>query len=203
PVPVNLMTVAKQRVFFYDKYPSTTVALSQVNLSAQVTGYITSINFQEGSHVHKGQLLYQLDQRLFQATVDQARAGLRVDSGILLQVQQDADRYTYLAKHNAVATQVVDHAVIALQNAKDSVIAAQQQLKTALTNLTYSNIYAPFDGTIGISQVRLGNLISAGTTILNTISTDNPMAVDFLVNESQLPHFEELQAGKGKHVDSL
>jgi membrane fusion protein, multidrug efflux system len=202
PAPVNLMTAAAQRVYYYDRYPSTTVALSQVNLNAQVTGYVTSINFQEGTHVHRGQLLYQLDQRLYMASVDQARANLRVDSGILKQTQQDADRYTYLKQHNAIATQVVDHAEIALQNAKDSIEAAQQMLKTALTNLTYSNIYAPFDGTIGISQVRLGNLVSAGTTILNTISTDNPMAVDFLVNEAQLPHFEELQRNQ-KSIDSL
>lgn len=203
PVPVNLMTASARPVLYYDKYPSTTIALSQVALSAQVTGYITSIDFQEGTHVHKGQLLYKLDQRLYTASVDQARAALRVDSGNLLQTQQDADRYAYLAKYKAIATQLVDHANISLQNAKDSVIAAQQQLKTALTNLTYSNIYAPFDGTIGISQVRIGNLVSPGTTILNTISTDNPMAVDFLVNEAQLPHFEELQAGKGKSIDSL
>jgi membrane fusion protein (multidrug efflux system) len=202
PVPVNLMTAAAQRVYYYDRFPSTTVALSQVNLNAQVTGYVTSIDYQEGTHVHKGQLLYQLDQRLYQASVDQARANLRVDSGILLQTQQDADRYTYLKQHNAVATQVVDHAVIALQNAKDSVIASQQMLKTALTNLTYSDIYAPFDGTIGISQVRLGNLVNAGTTVMNTISTDNPMAIDFLVNEAQLPHFEELQS-KQQSIDSL
>jgi RND family efflux transporter MFP subunit len=203
PTPVNLMAVSARPVQYYDKYPSTTVAVSQVNLSAQVTGYITSINFTEGTHVHKGQLLYKLDERLYTAAVDQARAALRVDSGNLKLTQQDADRYAYLAEHKAIATQVVDHANISLQNAKDSVIAAQQQLKTAITNLSYSNIYAPFDGTIGISQVRIGNLVTPGTTILNTISTDNPIAVDFLVNEAQLPHFEELQAGKGKQIDSL
>src|ERR1700678_799921 len=82
PTPVNLMTDKTQRVLYYDKYPSTTVALSQVTLTAQVTGYVTSISFQEGSHVHKGQLLYELDKRLYQATVDQARANLRVDSGV-------------------------------------------------------------------------------------------------------------------------
>ena len=203
PVPVNLMTVTARPVTYYDKYPSTTVAISQVNLSAQVTGYITAIDFTEGSHVHKGQLLYKLDERLYTAAVDQARAVLRVDSGNLKLVKQDAERYAYLAKYKAIATQLVDHANIALQNAQDSVIAAQQQLKTALTNLTYANIYAPFDGTIGISQVRIGNLVSPGTTILNTISTDNPVGVDFLINEAQLPHFEELQAGKGKSIDSL
>ena len=203
PIAVNLMTVSERPVTYYDKYPSTTVAISQVSLTAQVTGYVTSINFTEGSHVHKGQLLYKLDERLYQATVDQARAALRVDSGNLRLTQQDADRYAYLAKYKAIATQQVDHANIALQNAKDSVVAAQQQLKTALTNLSYSNIYAPFDGTIGISQVRVGNLVTPGTTVLNTISTDNPVGVDFLVNEKELPHFEKLQAGKGRTMDSL
>src|SRR5580658_11321507 len=89
PVPVNLMTVTAQRVLYYDKYPATTVALNQVTLNAQVTGYITRINFTEGTHVRKGQLLYELDERLYQAAVEQARANLRVDSGNLLQVQQD------------------------------------------------------------------------------------------------------------------
>jgi membrane fusion protein, multidrug efflux system len=203
PVPVNLMTVTTQRVLYYDKYPSTTVALKQVGLSAQVTGYITAINFTEGTHVRKGQLLYQLDERLYQASVEQARANLRVDSGNLRQVQQDMDRYLYLQKHNAIANQLVDHQLISLQNARDSINAAQQQLRTAVTNLTYANIYAPFDGTIGISQVRVGNLVSPGTTLLNTISTDDPMAVDFLVNEAQLPHFEDLQRNKQHTVDSL
>lgn len=203
PIPVNLITATAQQVLYYDKYPATTVALKQVALYAQVTGFITSIEFTEGTHVHKGQLLYKLDERLYQASVDQARANLRVDSGNLLQQQQDADRYVYLAKHNAVATQLVDHQLISLQNARDSVMAAQQLLKTALTNLTYSNIYAPFDGTIGISQVRVGNLLTPGTTLINTISTDDPMAVDFFINESQLPHFEDLQLHKQAQIDSL
>ena len=203
PAAVNLITATTQRVYYFDRIPATTVALQQVALNAQVTGYITGIHFVEGTHVHKGQLLYTLDERLYQAAVDQARANLRVDSGNLKQQQQDADRYIYLQKHNAIASQAVDHAMISLQNARDSVIAAQQQLKTALTNLNYSNIYAPFDGTIGISQVRLGNLVSPGTTLLNTISTDDPMGVDFLVNEAQLPHFEDLQRNKQKTVDSL
>jgi membrane fusion protein (multidrug efflux system) len=168
------MTAKAETVLYYDKYPATTIALKQVALNAQVTGYITAINFTEGTHVHKGQLLYKLDERLYQASVDQARANLRVDSGNLKQQQQDADRYVYLAKHNAVATQLVDHQLIALQNAKDSVVAAQQALKTALTNFTYSNIYAPFDGTIGISQVRIGNLVSPGTTLSTPFPPTTP-----------------------------
>ena len=203
PTPVNVMTVKSRPVLYYDKYPATMQALSQVDIHAEVQGTITGIFFKEGAHVTKGEKLYEIDQRLYQAAYDQAVANVKVAEGNQTQAQQDADRYEYLNQHNAVAKQVLDHAEIALQNAKSAVQAAQQAVKTAATNFTYSIIRAPFTGTIGFSQVKLGNLVSVGTTILTTISTDDPMAVDFLVNESQLPHYEAMQRGKEKYPDSL
>jgi len=203
PTPVNLATVRSQPVLYYDDIPATTQALSQVDLHAQVTGYVTAILFTEGTHVHKGQKLYEIDERLFKAAYDQAAANVKVAEGNQQQAQQDADRYQYLIQHNAVARQTLDHALIALQNAKNETAAAQQAMKTAATNLTYSIITAPFDGTIGFSQVKLGNLVTASTTILNTVSTDNPMAVDFLINESQLNHYQQLQRSKQHELDSL
>src|SRR6201991_478167 len=203
PTPVNLATVKTAPVLYYDNYPATTQALMQVDLHAQVQGYVTGIYFTEGTHVHKGQKLYSIDERLYQAAYDQAAANVKVAEGNQVQAQQDADRYQYLIQHNAVAKQTLDHAVIALQNAKNEVAAAQQALKTAATNFTYSTITAPFDGTIGFSQEKLGNLLTVGTTILNTISTDNPMAVDFLINEAQLNHYQDLQREKEHNVDSL
>lgn len=203
PTPVNLATVRSQPVLYYDDIPATTQALSQVDLHAQVTGYVTAILFTEGTHVHRGQKLYEIDERLFKASYDQAAANVKVAEGNQQQAQQDADRYQYLIQHNAVAKQTLDHAMIALQNAKNETAAAQQAMKTAATNLTYSIITAPFDGTIGFSQVKLGNLVTASTTILNTVSTDNPMAVDFLINESQLNHYQQLQRSKQHELDSL
>ncbi|MBS1660538.1 MAG: efflux RND transporter periplasmic adaptor subunit [Bacteroidetes bacterium] len=203
PTPVNLAIVKTEPVLYYDNYPATTQALSQVDLHAQVTGYITGIYFTEGTHVQKGQKLYAIDERLYQAAYDQAVANVKVAEGNQVQAQQDADRYQYLIQHNAVAKQTLDHAIIALQNAKNEVAAAQQAQKTAATNLTYSIITAPFDGTIGFSQVKMGNLVNAGSTMLNTISTDNPMAVDFLINEAQLNHYRKLQSNKQHEVDSL
>jgi len=203
PTPVNLVTVKAQQVLYYDKYPATTQALSQVNLMPEVQGYITGIYFTEGSNVKKGQELYEIDRRLYQAAYDQALANLKVAEGNQVQAQQDADRYEYLNSKNAVAKQLYDHAVIALQNAKNTTAAADQAVKTAKTNLTYSVIYAPFDGTIGFSQVKMGNMVSVGQTVLNTISTNDPMAVDFLVNEKQLPAFEALSTRKQDPHDSL
>jgi len=201
-VPVNLYKVKAIRVLYFDKYPSTTQALSQVNLLPQVTGAITGIYFKEGSHVSKGEKLYEIDKRLYEASYDQALANLQVQQGNLVQAKQDADRYEYLNKYNAVAKQQYDHAMITLDNAKNTVKAAEQAVKTAKTNLNYAVVYAPFDGTIGFSMVKLGDVVNPGSTILNTVSTDDPMAVDFLINEKQLPHFQQMQLSK-KPVDSL
>jgi membrane fusion protein (multidrug efflux system) len=203
PAPVNLITVKSQKVYYYDNFPATTEALSQVDLHPQVQGYVTGIFFIEGTVVHKGQKLYEIDKTLYQASYDQAIANVKVAEGNQVQAKQDADRYTYLNTHNAIAKQVLDHAVIALDNADNQVKAAQEAEKTARTNLAYATIYAPFDGIIGFSQVKLGNLVVVGTTLLNTISTIDPIAVDFLINEKQLPHYEDLQNHRGVHPDSL
>src|ERR1700761_8423245 len=201
-VPVNLMKVKAKVVQYYDKYPSTTNALSQVNLLPQVQGAVTAIFFTEGSHVTKGQKLYEIDRRIYQDSYNAAVANLQVTQGTLKQSQQDADRYAYLNKYNAVAKQLYDHAIITLENSKSTVEASAQAVRTAKTNLGYSTVYAPFDGTIGISQVRLGNVVSVGTTVLNTISTDDPMAIDFIINEKELPKFEKMMLNKHP-VDSL
>jgi RND family efflux transporter MFP subunit len=203
PVPVNLMTVKSQKVYYYDNFPATTEALSQVDLHPQVQGYVTGIFFIEGTTVRKGQKLYEIDKTLYQAAYDQAVANVKVAEGNEVQAKQDADRYTYLNTHNAIAKQVLDHAVITLDNAVNQVKAAQEAVRAAKANLGYATIYAPFDGMIGFSQVKLGNLVTVGTTLLNTISTIDPIAVDFLINEKQLPHYENLQYNKGVQPDSL
>lgn len=202
-VPVNLLTVKEQGVLYYDRLPATMEALSSVDLRSQVQGYITGIFFTEGQHVQKGQKLYEIDERLYTAAVDQAQANLKVAQGNQVQAQQDADRYQYLNTYNAVAKQTLDHAVIALQNAKNETAAAEQQVKTAETNLTYSVIRAPFDGTIGFSQVKLGNTVTVGTTVLNTVSTDDPMGVDFFIPEASLSHYLDLKNHVQKDIDSL
>jgi RND family efflux transporter MFP subunit len=201
-VPVNLLKVTPRTVLYYDKYPATTRALNQVNLLSQVAGAVTGIFFTEGTKVQKGQKLYEIDERIYKAAYEQAVANLEVSKSSLVQAQQDADRYEYLNKYNAVAKQQYDHAVVALAQAKSTVQASQQAVKTARTNLTYATIYAPFTGTIGISQVRMGEVVTPMATTLDTLSTDDPMAVDFIINEKNLPLFEKLQREKVK-IDSL
>lgn len=201
-VPVNLYSLKPQKVAYFDNYPSTTQAISQVDLLPQANGAITKILFKEGSHVEKGQKLYEIDSRIYRANYNAAVAALRVAQGNLLQAQQDADRYEYLNKYDAVAKQLYDHAMIALLNAKNQVKSAEDSVKTAKANLNYTVVYAPFSGTIGLSKVKSGDVVSA-QTILNTISTEDPMALDFVINEKDLPHFEDLEKSKKYSDDSL
>ena len=202
-VPVNLYKVQPEHVTFYDQYPATVVAMMQVDIHPEVEGYVTGIFFTEGQHVKKGQKLYTIDDAKYRATYDQAEAGLRSAYSNLDRAQKDADRYIYLDKHDAVAKQLLDHALTSLQMAKDSITSAKQTLARAKTDLDYAVIRAPFDGTIGISQVKIGNTVTIGTTVLNTISSDDPMAVDFVINEKQIPRFVKLQQQRHNPVDSL
>jgi len=203
PVPVNLYSVHTERPVYYDLFPGTVVAMMQVDIHPEVEGYVTGIFFKEGDHVKKGQKLYSIDDSKYQASYNQAQANVRVAESNLDQAQKDADRYNYLNEHDAVAKQILDHALTTLQNAKNQVTAAKQDLTKTVTDLNYSIIKAPFDGTIGISQVKLGNTVTIGQTVLNTISTDDPMTVDFEVNEKRIPHFIKLQQLKPPPQDSI
>lgn len=202
-VSVNLYTVKSQKVIYYDRYTATAAALSQVNLHPQVQGYITGIFFKEGSFVKKGEKLYEIDRTIYENNYNAALANLNAAESNLKQSQQDATRYEYLNKNRAVAKQIYDHAIATLENSQSAYKAAQEALKTAKTNLDYSIITAPFDGSIGFSQVKLGDLAAGGATLLNTISTVDPMGVDFLINEKLLPYFENIQDNKMPPIDSL
>ena len=203
PVPVNVFEAHPEKAVYYDKFPGTVTALMQVDVRAEVEGYVTGIFFKEGDHVTKGQKLYSIDDSKYRANYNSAQASVKVATSNLDQAQKDADRYIYLSQHDAVAKQTLDHAMTTLQNAKDQVTAAKQDLTKAQTDLGYSTIKAPFDGTIGISQVKVGNTVSTGQTILNTISSDNPMAVDFVVNEKQIPRFLKLKQQPPSLADSI
>ncbi|HEY4147877.1 MAG TPA: efflux RND transporter periplasmic adaptor subunit, partial [Chitinophagaceae bacterium] len=200
PVPVITAVVQKAIAVYYDQYPATTVALNEVQIRPQVTGYITGIYFQDGQHVTKGQKLYSVDQQQYRAGYDQSVANLNVAKANLAKAQQDADRYDELQKKDAVARQIVEHAQADLQASKMQLEAAKANVQAVETDLRYATIFAPFDGTIGISQVKMGTAVSPGQTILNTVSSDNPMAVDFAADQKDIARFVLLQK-QGKAAD--
>jgi RND family efflux transporter MFP subunit len=203
PIPVAVYTVQKGSAVYYDEYPATVVALNEVQLRPQVTGYITGVFFKDGQHVGKGQKLYTVDQQQYQASYNQAVANLNVAKANLGKAQQDADRYAELQKNDAIARQTVEHAQADLQASKMQLEAAKANVASVQTNVRYSTIYAPFEGTIGISQVKLGAAVSPGQTILNTISSDNPIAVDVSVDQKEIARFVTLQQQPNSGRDSV
>lgn len=203
PVAVNLITVSTGDAVYYDVYPATIAPLNQVDIRAQVAGYITGIFFKDGDHVYKGQKLYTIDQQAYQANYQQALAQVAVQKTNLVKAQKDADRYHYLDKQDAIAKQQVDYADAALDAAKKQVDAAEANVRSVETNLKYSTIYAPFDGTIGISQVKVGTAVAPGGQVLNSVSQDNPLAADILVDQKQIPRFGKMLASGGGVKDSV
>jgi membrane fusion protein (multidrug efflux system) len=191
-VPVTVQTVTTGKATYYDQYPATVTALNQVELRPQVSGYITGIFFKDGNKVKKGQKLYSIDQQQYQANYQQALANVAVQQTNLVKAQKDANRYHELEKQDAIAKQQVDYADAALAAAQKQVEAAQANVRAVQTAVRYSTIYAPFDGTIGISQVKMGAPVSAGQTVLNTISSDNPVAVDIAVDQKLIYRFSQL-----------
>ncbi|MCO5935242.1 efflux RND transporter periplasmic adaptor subunit [Mucilaginibacter sp. RB4R14] len=193
PTPVNVVEAKKADAIYYDKYQGTVTALNSVELRSQVGGFITGIFFKEGDVVQKGKPLYEIDRRKYVAAYEQAKANLLSAKANLSKAQKDIDRYNMLLKNDAVARQTVDQATASYEISRSQVAVAQAGVESAATDLSYATIRAPFTGRIGISQVKLGAQVSPGTTLLNTISTGNPIGVDVVINEQNINRFYKLQ----------
>lgn len=193
PTEVSVMEARQGNALYYDQYQGTVVAINTVELRSQVSGFITGIFFKDGDVVKKGQTLYEIDRRKYQAAYEQAQANVLSAKANLVKAQKDIDRYNMLLKQDAIARQTVDNAAAAFETAQSQVAVAKAQLESAATDLSYSVIRAPFSGRIGISQVKLGTQVTTGSTLLNTLSADNPIAVDIVVNEQDISRFYDLQ----------
>lgn len=202
PVFVTVMTVKDTTANVHEEYPATVTALNEIKLTAQVNGYVTGVYFKDGDKVIKGQRLYTIDQQVYNAALQQAQANAQVQETNVLKAQKDADRYHELQKHDAIATQQVDYADAALEAAKKQLAAARANIAGVRANVGFAVIRAPFSGTIGISQVKTGTAVVAGQTVLNTVSTDDPIAVDVNIDQKEIFRFAQLQQKKAVPGDS-
>ena len=201
-VNVNTDTVQQGVTVYYDNYPATITALTQVDIKPQVSGNITGVFFKDGDHVRKGEKLYSIDPQQYAGAYDQAAANVDVAKANLVKAQKNADRYIELQKNDAIASQTVDNALADLAAAKMQVAAAQANVQSVQTNLKYTTIYSPIDGTIGISQVKIGTSVYP-QTLLNTISTDDPIAADIAIDQSLIPKFTEILNKHNSKTDSI
>lgn len=202
-IPVTTDVVTEETVTGVNEYPGNVVPLSETELRAEVSGYITGIFVADGATVNQGQKLYEIDRTRYAAAEEQAKANLAIATANLSRIKRDVERYRKLAEQDAIAKQTLDYAETDLDNAEAQLASARSMVTTATTDLNRSVIIAPFGGTIGIAQVRMGALVSAGNTLINSISSVSPIAVDFPVNERDIQQFIQLQKRATVERDSI
>jgi multidrug efflux system membrane fusion protein len=160
-----------------------------------VSGQIVSVNFKEGDIVKKGDVLFQLDPRPFQAALAQAQANTARDQATLVSDQKDAVRYAALIKLGASSQQQTDVAIATAKAMAATVAADKAAADAAKLNLTYSTVRAPVDGKTGPILIQIGNLVSANqANPLVTIAQIHPVKVSFFLPQTDLPRIQQRMA---------
>jgi membrane fusion protein (multidrug efflux system) len=213
PPVVEVAHVEQRDVPIYGEWIGTLTGQVNADVRAQVTGYLLKQNFKEGSYVTKGQLLFEIDPRPFQAATDQAKGQLAQAEAQLVQdearlataeaneikSQLDVEKYGPLAKADAISKQDLDNAVqtnvankaqvqaaiAAIGAAKAQIQTNQAAVETATINFNFTRIVSPIDGIAGIAQAQVGNLVSTTSGTLTTISALDPIRDYFSVSEQE------------------
>ncbi|HEV2378349.1 MAG TPA: efflux RND transporter periplasmic adaptor subunit [Terriglobia bacterium] len=199
PLPVEVATVEQRDVPVYGEWIGTLEGLVNADVKAQVTGYLMKQDYREGSFVRKGQLLFEIDPRPFQAALDSAQAQLAQAKAQLanaeanqVRTQLDVERYTPLAKAEAASQQDLDNAVqnnlaakATVETAKAQIQSAQAAVETGTINLNFTRLISPIDGIAGVAQLQVGALVSTASGAVTTVSTLDPIKAYFTMSEQE------------------
>ena len=181
---VKVIAVAQRDVPIVSEWVATLDGYVNAQIQPQVTGYIIKQNYKEGSQVHNGDVLFEIDPRPFQALLDQAKAQLAQAQAQMGKTQLDVDRDTPLAKERAIAQSQLDNDIQANLAAKAAVQSSEAQVEQAQLNLGFTHVTSLFDGIAGIALIQLGNLVNP-TTVLTSVSQVNPIKAYFPISEQE------------------
>ncbi len=201
PPEVYVSDVAQRDVPEYLELVGQTQGYQDVDIRARAEGFLESVNFQEGTFVKKGALLYQIDPKPLEATLAAAKADVATAEARLAKTNNDVNRYTPLAAKQAVSQQELDNARAAQDAAKSQLEAAKAAVDRATIDLGYTKIYCPIDGLIGTTQVKPGNLVGRGeATLLTTISQIDPII--FRVGVTEADYLRVVQRDPQRNVQA-
>jgi len=225
PPDVEVVQVEQKDVPIFGEWIGTLDGFINADVRAQVTGYLLRQGYQEGAFVKKGQLLFEIDPRPFQAALDQAqgqlaqaRAQLASAEAVQRRTELDVEKYTPLAKVQAASQQDLDNSVQNNLAAKATVQTAQALIKTdeaavetAKINLDFTRLVAPIDGIAGQAQLQVGALVNLGSGPVTSVSTVDPIKVYFTVGEPQYLAWRQrfptetsrLEADKNLHLELI
>jgi membrane fusion protein, multidrug efflux system len=198
PPQVAVLEVKRAPATVYNEYVAQTQAPDTIEIRAQVTGLLEQQLFADGARVKKGEVLYVIDRRPFEAQRAQAIAGLAQAEANLVNAKQNLSRQERLVAQRAVSVQDYDNAV-AQSRAADAVVEAQRALlRNAELNVEFTTIRAARDGFMSNSLVKRGSLVTAQQTLLNTLYSSDPMWVTFTVSEQRVLQLQK----SGKRPDA-
>jgi membrane fusion protein (multidrug efflux system) len=168
----------------------------------QVEGYLLRQVYKEGSSLHKGDLLFEIDPRQFQAAADQAKGALGRDQAALDKARLDVERFTPLVAEKAISQQELDNAQASFRQAQANVDASRAAYDKALLNLQWTRILSPISGIAGIAKAQVGDLVN-GQRVMTIVSTVDPIKVFFSANEQEYMSWARAWAAKGGGKGSL
>ncbi|MBN8873206.1 MAG: efflux RND transporter periplasmic adaptor subunit [Rhodospirillales bacterium] len=205
PPSVTVSNPLEREVSAWTRFTGQFSAVDEVDLRAQVSGYLSEIHFTDGQIVHKGDLLFVIDPRPFEIQLQEATAQYQTAAASLDLAQRQLQRTSELQRSDFASRDVLDQRV----QAQKSAIAAMEQAKAAIRsaqlNIEFSRITAPFTGRIGAHQVSIGSLVNGGTgansTLLATVVSLDPIHVDFDMSESDYLSWRRYQQEAGNDAD--
>src|SRR5215831_868553 len=215
PPDVEVVEVLQKDVPIWKEWIGTLDGLWNAQIRPQVIGYLLRQTYTDGAFVKKDQLLFEIDPRTFQAALDQAKGQLANAEGLLanaqanqVKAQNDENRYTPLAKEQAIPQQDLDNAIQAnlaakaqVEAAKAQIDAAKAQVATAQLNLGWTKVVSLIDGIAGIAQAQIGDLVTQ-SSLLTTVSTVDPIKIYFPVSEREyLDYVKEHPDEQKRHLD--
>ena len=174
-----------------------------VSVEAQVAGELLDVHFKEGDFVHKGQLLFTIDPRPYEAALARTQATLMRDKAVAANGRAQAQRISKLLTDGVVSPSDADSSTSAAAAAEATVAADEAELKTAQLNLEYCTIYSPMDGRTGAVLVKPGNLVKIADVPIVVIKRLSPIPVDLTVPQEYLPAITNHLAARPLRVEAI
>jgi len=202
-MPVPVTRIVKKTLPIYLEYSARIESIGNVALQAKVSGYLKEQLAPDGADVKQGDLLYKIDPRDFQASLDLANAQAERDGASLDYMRSNFNRGTELAKTGNIAKDAVDQRGSNMRMAEAALSMDQAAIRTAQLNLSYAEIRAPFSGRLGRNQAPIGTLIGSGGAALNNLVQLDPIYVTFNPSESDLVELEQARAAGKVEADVL
>jgi membrane fusion protein, multidrug efflux system len=192
PVPIVAGTVARHDVPIYLSGVGTVIAYNTDIVRAQIQGQIVSINFTEGQTVHTGDLLAQIDPRPYQATIEQFTGNLERDQAQLKNAVANLIRYTTLGDKGWATPQLIETQKAQVGQLQAAIKSDRALIDAANVQLSFTRLTSPIDGTVGIRQIDVGNIISPSTTNgLVVVTQIDPISLIFTLPETSLPKIQQ------------